>query len=105
MIDTIFKWGNLNLQTRYNILIGAIVVVLGYVIIHLNTNIKALENEIRTNTVDCNARIDAIRDSCDREISLCKESFLEYLKNNEKEVRDILFEAKKIKEVVYEDVN
>lgn len=93
------------LKTRYNLLLGSIIVVLCLVIINyerkLNLKDESYRNDINSNTIRSTAREAAL----ENKVEICNQSYLLYLQKSEKEYRDLLFEAKKLKEKINENAN
>jgi hypothetical protein len=99
-IDKLFKhiesWANMPLKRRYNVLLGTVIVVLGYVIINRQNALELERNEYKISIDRCNNRHDIISDIYDKKMEVYQNNFLEYIKEHEKDLRQFQIEFKKV---------
>jgi len=88
----------MSLAQRYNMLLGAVVVVLVAVIIFLKNDINDVRAESRDTISSVITRYTAREAALEAKLEVCNQERLERLIKSEKEYRDLLFEAKKLKE-------
>lgn len=98
IIDKIVEWADRPLNVRYNVLLAIIFAALSFIVINQQNKINSQKNEYITHINSCDSRLDDISDFYEKKVIQCYENFIEYLKENEKEM-------KQIKEVVDENVN
>lgn len=93
-------WSQLPLKQRMNMLMGAIIVVLCFVIVNDQYQLYKADKKLINTTDKINAEHAIIVTILQTRIDECNKSYLQYLQKNEKETRDILFEVKKVKEEI-----
>lgn len=96
--NQIKEWSKMSLAQRYNMLLGAVVVVLVAVIIFLKNDINDVRAESRDTINGVITRYTAREAALEAKLEVCNQERLERLIKSEKEYRDLLFEAKKLKE-------
>jgi len=92
----------MSLAQRYNMLLGAIVVVLVAVIIFLKNDINDVRAESRDTINGVITRYTAREAALEAKLEVCNQERLERLIKSEKEYRDLLFEAKQLKQKLEE---
>ena len=88
----------MNLKQRYNMLLGAVLVVLVIVIVWFSNEIKSVRNESSDAINSIVTRYTAREAALEAKLEVCNQERLQRLIKSEKEYRELLFEAKKLKE-------
>lgn len=98
------EWSEMTLPMRYNFLLGTIVVVLSFVIIHLYVyEIPQIKDDHKNTINSIVDRYTARESAIQARLEVCNENYIRYLENNEKTLRELLFEARKIKQKVIQE--
>ena len=95
----------MTLKQRYNMLLGAILIVLVSVIMYFSYEVKSVRNESRDTLNAVVTRYTAREAALEAKLEICNEERLQRLIKSEKEYRDLLFQAKKLKEKIDENNN
>ena len=91
------------LEKRHSFLLGAIIVVLSLVVMFYErkTSTQKQENTQKINTI---VNLYTARQAVlETKVQICNESYLNYLKESEKEVRELLFKTRELKNKIHED--
>lgn len=103
-LENLKYWANLPLPKRYNIVIAMIVMTLCSVIIHYEKKVVA-QNEQHKDAINRIVnRYIARETALEAKLDICNQNYLLYLQKSEAEYRELLFQAKKLKEKI-EDEN
>lgn len=101
--EKLTSWSKMPPRQKLNVLIGAIVIVLCSIIIHYERKEAKTREENRNIIASIVTRRDAREAALEAKVEICNQSYLQYLQKSEKEYRDLLFEAKKLKEKINEN--
>lgn len=93
------------LRTRYNLLLGCIIVVLCAVIVNYERKLSIRDEDNRTTINSIVIRYTAREAALENKVEICNQSYLQYLQKSESEYRELLFVAKKLKEEINENSN
>ncbi len=93
------------LKQRYNMLLGAVVIVLVVVIVWFSNEITNVRNESRATISSIVTRYSAREAALQSKLEICNDERLQRLIASEKEYRELLFQAKKLKEKLDENNN
>lgn len=85
------KWTDLEPAKKVSYITAIIIVVLSSIIIYYERKITNLENEHKVVLDKLNSRNDMLLGASEERVRDCQENFMQYLKANEKEIRDIVF--------------
>jgi hypothetical protein len=66
---------------------------------------KDLKNEINNLNTDYNNRLNIVNSFYEKRLDECNAMFFNYLKENEKEIRRLLFDTEKLKSITDENSN
>ena len=103
IFDHLKIWAEMPLKTRYNLLVGSIIVVLCLVIINYERKLNLKDEDRRTTINSIVTRYTAREAALENKVEICNQSYLLYLQKSEKEYRELLFEAKRLKEKINEN--
>ena len=103
--EQIKDWANMPLNQRYNMLLGAVVVVLVGVIMFFSNEIKNQKVEYQAAVNSLNTRYTAREAALETKLDICNQERLQRLIKSEQEYRELLFQAKKLKEKLNENTN
>ena len=97
-IDKILdKWISLEPVKKVSYITGVIIVVLSSIVIYQAREITNIENEHKMVVDKLNSRTDMLLGASEERVRDCQENFRNYLQQNEKETRDILFKYEEYK--------
>lgn len=98
--ENIKGWTEMPLKQRLNFLIGGIIVILCFIIIHYEWKISENRKEYNQIISEIVTRRDAREAGLEAKVDICNQSYLQYLQKSEAEYRELLFQAKKLKEKI-----
>lgn len=104
MWEKIKSFSKMPLEQRYNIVLALVVVALGYIVYKQDHKLKTQDAQHKNTINSIVTRFRGDIANCETQLKSCNESYLLYLQTSEKEYRELLFEAKKLKEKIDEDV-
>jgi len=102
--ENIKEWAKMPLKQRYNLLIGVIIVALCWVIIHYEKKVNRNNEQYRTTINSIVTRYRGDKAALEAKLEVCNQNYLLYLQESEKEYKELLFEAKKLKETIDENI-
>lgn len=104
-LENLKYWANLPVSKRYNIVIAMIVITLCSVIVHYEKKVILKDEEHRDSVNSIISRYTAREAALEAKLEICNQNYLLYLQKSEAEYRELLFQAKRLKEKIeHEDV-
>ena len=99
----ISDFAKMPLKTRYNLLIGLVVFCLCSVIVYYEKKIIKRDETHRITVTGIVNRYSAREAALEAKVDFCNQNYLLYLQKSEKEYRELLFEAKKLKQEIKDE--
>ena len=103
--ENLKEWSNMPADKRLNMLVGIIIALLCTVIIYYERKVNARNENNRAAVSELVVRYSAREAALEAKVDMCNANYLQYLQTSEKEYRELLFEAKKLKEQVDENID
>lgn len=101
--DQLRQWSKMPVKQRYNLTVGIIIVVLCAVIIYYEKKVNLKNEQHRLAITSIVDRYTTREASLEAKLDVCNQNYLLYLQKSEKEYRELLFEAKKLKEKIEDE--
>lgn len=99
-IDKLFQWSKMPPEQQVKIILAVVVMALCSVIIHYENKVKRNENEFHDIINRINTRHINRESVLEARLEVSNQNYLLYLQKSEREYKDLLFEAKKLKEKI-----
>lgn len=93
MFQKIKTWAEMPDQQKLNFLIGIVIVAMSWVIYFMDTKISEVKAEKAAQRIEHVTR----EASMEAKLDVCQQNYLIYLQKSEREYRDLLFEARRLK--------